>query len=360
VSAAEDAPLGVYPLPDAEGGWRCATTPHEVRDLAGLDPEKLALAAIGQEGNFGGSSWAICVIRHGVLGAELTSYSGSGISRFDVASVTKSFTSLAFGMAFDDPVCSDRLTLEAKIYDFIPDGYPLTDKRKAEITVGQVLSMTAGFAGEDHGAFGAATRLGDGLFEYVIGKAKSRDGVDVGHLIADPGSFWEYSDPGYAHLALVFAEATGQEIDTYLDERLFTQIGVPAVSWSRSGGGELLGPHPLAFSGLVLSARELARCGYLLLRGGLWDGRRIVSQDWIATATVPSQPFNPHYGYGMWVNTTGTLWPPAPADAFAMMGFRGNRCWVFPSLDLVIARVGTGPLVLDDRYIPVQLLKALL
>ena len=360
MSAAKDARLGLYPLPDAEGGWRCATTPDQVRDLAGLDPDKLALAAIGQEGNFGGSSWAICIVRHGVLGAELTSYSGSGIARFDVASVTKSFTSLAFGMAFDDPVCRDRLTLEAKVYDFIPDGHPLTDERKAEITVGQVLSMTAGFAGEDHGAFGATTRLGDGLFEYVVGKAKSRDGVDVGHLIADPGSYWEYSDPGYAHLALVFAEATGQEIDTYLDERLFTQIGVPAVSWSRSGGGELMGPHPLAFSGLVLSARELARCGYLLLRGGLWDGRRIVSKDWIATATVPSQPFNPHYGYGMWVNTTGTLWPQAPPDAFAMMGFRGNRCWVVPSLDLVIARVGTGPLVLDDRYIPVQLLKALL
>ena len=75
---------------------------------------------------------------------------------------------------------------------------------------------------------------------------------------------------------------------------------------------------------------------------------------------MPSQPFNPHYGYGMWVNTTGTLWPQAPSDAFAMMGFRGNRCWVFPSLELVIARVGTGPLVLDDRYVPVQLLKALL
>ena len=180
----------------------------------------------------------------------------------------------------------------------------------------------------------------------------------MAQLVADPGSHWEYSDPGYAHLALAFAEATGQEIDSYLNARLFAQIGLPAVSWSRSGGGKLLGPHTVAFSGLVLSARELARCGYLLLCGGVWNGQRIVSEDWIATATVPSQPFNPHYGYGMWVNTTGTLWPQAPPDAFAMMGFRGNRCWLVPSLDLVIARVGTGLSVLDDRYIPVQLLKA--
>jgi CubicO group peptidase (beta-lactamase class C family) len=358
VSATEDTGPRAYPPPDADGGWRCATTPDEARDLAGLDPDRLALAAVDQERNFGGSSWAICVIRHGVLGAELTSYSGSGISRFDVASVTKSFTSLAFGMAFADPAYRDRLSLETKVYDFIPAGHPLTDERKADITLGQVLSMTAGFVGEEHGAFGAATSLGDGLFEYVLGRVRSRHGVDAARLVADPGSHWEYSDPGYAHLALVFAEVTGQEIDSFLNARLFAQIGVPAVAWSRSGGGELLGPHTVAFSGLALSARELARCGYLLLCGGVWKGRRIVSQEWMAKATAPSQPFNPHYGYGFWVNRTGTLWPQAPADAFAMMGFRGNRCWVVPSLDLVIARVGTGPLVLDDRYIPVQVLKA--
>lgn len=347
-----------YPPPEGEGGWLCAQTPDEVRELAGLDPSALDIAALDQQRSFGGDSWAMCIVRHGILAAELTSLTGSGITRFDVASVTKSFTSLAFGMVFAAGGAGAGLALDSKIYDYIPAGHPLSDERKASITIGQVLSMTGGFAGEGHGAFGAPTRLGEGLFEHVLGRVTNRYGVDASRLVAPPGSHWEYSDPGYAHLALAFSEATGQEIDTYLNENLFVPIGTPPVSWSRAGGGRLLGPHPVTFAGLVLSARELARAGYLLMRGGIWAGRRIVSEEWLSKATAPSQPYNPHYGYGMWVNATGTLWPGAPRDAFAMMGFRGNRCWVIPSLDLVVARVASGPAVLDDRYLPMRVLDA--
>jgi CubicO group peptidase (beta-lactamase class C family) len=137
-------------------------------------------------------------------------------------------------------------------------------------------------------------------------------------------------------------------------------IGVPAVSWSRSGGGQWIGPHTIAHIGLVLSSRELARCGYLLLRQGAWNGHQIVSRDWIERATRPSQPLNPKYGYGFWVNSSGRLWTELPTDAFAMMGFRGNRCWVVPSLDLVVARTGSGPQMMDDMYFPSKVLEAVL
>jgi hypothetical protein len=43
-----------------------------------------------------------------------------------------------------------------------------------------------------------------------------------------------------------------------------------------------------------------------------------------------------------------------------MMGFRGNRCWVVPSLDLVVARTGSGPALIDDRYFPRRIIDALL
>jgi CubicO group peptidase (beta-lactamase class C family) len=349
-----------FPAPEADGGWYFATSPEEIRQQAGLQPDRLALAARDLEGRFGSDSWTICVVRHGILAAEIISFSGSGISRFDVASVTKSFTSLAFGMLFSDPQYATTLNLESKAYDFIPVGHPLNDIKKKDVSVGHLLSMTGGFVGETYGAFGGETRFGDGIWEYVLGRVPSRRGVDVARLFADPGTQWEYSDPGYAHLALVFAEVTGEEIDTYLNRRLFAPIGIPPVSWARSGGGKLIGPHALSYSGLVISARELARCGYLLLCGGMWNGRSIVSQDWIRTATQPSQSFNRRYGYGIWVNTTGSLWPELPTDAFAMMGYRGNRCWVVPSLDLVIARVATGPSELDLRYVPTLILNAVI
>ena len=359
-----------FPPAEAEGGWRYALSDAEVRERSKLDPKVLALAAIQQERDFGADTWCMSIIRNGVLAAEFRSVDIVDSSRFDVWSVTKSFTSLAFGMLLSDPTCAQSLSLDSAAYPFIPEGYPLTDERKARVTVGQLLSMTGGFIGHDvrrgnpNAPFGYAagtpTRLGDGLFEHVLGRVPNRWGTDAGQLVADPGSQWEYSDPGFSHLSLVFAQVTGGELDTFLNERLFGPIGVPPVAWSRSGGGKLIGPHTIAHCGLVLSARELARCGYLLLRGGVWDGRQIISKDWIETATSPSQPFNTSYGYGFWVNSGGMLWTELPTDAFAMMGYRGNRCWVVPSLDLVVARTGTGPQLMDDMYFPSMLLEAIL
>jgi CubicO group peptidase (beta-lactamase class C family) len=125
-----------YPAGNAEGGWRSAATPEETCDLARLDSNTLALAVAEQDRGFGGEFWAICVVRHGYLAAELTSYSGSGISRFEVASVTQSFTALRFGMLFADTGYGHGLNLDSKLYDYIPAGHPLADKRKADVTIG--------------------------------------------------------------------------------------------------------------------------------------------------------------------------------------------------------------------------------
>ena len=348
-----------FPPPDAEGGWRLAVSDDEAREQAHLDPQVLALIAREQEWHYGGDTWCMTIIRNGFL-VDFRTFDAMDSSRFDVWSVTKSFTSLAFGIALDDPDYAGRLDLNSKVYEFIPEGYPLTDARKANVTVGQLLSMTGGFSGHHHLTAGTPTRLGEGVFEHVLGKVTNRYGYDASQLIAEPGTCWEYSDPGFAHLSLVFAHATGSELDTFLNQRLFGRIGVPAPSWIRSGGGKLIGPHVIAHCGLVLSSRELARCGYLLLRGGMWDGHRIVSNEWLTLATRASQSLNPRYGLGFWVNGTGTLWAELPGDAFAMMGHRGNRCWVVPSLDLVVARTGSGPKVMDDRYFPSKVLDALL
>jgi len=77
-------------------------------------------------------------------------------------------------------------------------------------------------------------------------------------------------------------------------------------------------------------------------------GHEIVSGKWREKATQTSQPLNKDYGYTWWVNTQGTLWQGVPKDAFAAMGFNSNKCYVIPSLDLVVVRVGDGPWPWDD------------
>src|SRR5690242_21395398 len=82
----------------------------------------------------------------------------------------------------------------------------------------------------------------------------------------------------------------------YMQERVFGPIGMEAVSWDLQGVGTRFGPHTNAHTGVHVSARELARFGYLMLRGGRWEGRQVVAASWVAEATRTSQPLNPSYG----------------------------------------------------------------
>ena len=66
-------------------------------------------------------------------------------------------------------------------------------------------------------------------------------------------------------------------------------------------------------------------------------------QWWLELARESSRDLNPAYGYTWWTNAPGTLWPTVPRDGFALSGYRANVCWIVPSLDLVVARVGSGP-----------------
>ena len=135
----------------------------------------------------------------------------------------------------------------------------------------------------------------------------------------------------------------------YLKERVFDPIGIENLSWDVQGGSGFIGPHTNAHTGIHISARELARFGYLHLHSGVWNGEQLISRWWIDLATRTSQDLNPSYGYTWWVNTRGTCWPGIPRDAFALSGYRSNRCYIIPSLDLIVARVGSGPPSWDEQ-----------
>lgn len=330
-----------------------------------MDPTRLAVFADLQTLLHAGFSWSMVIVRHGYVVRELASFNVLSPTRFDLWSGTKTFAATAWGLVLSGSlVRADGRPfptgIDAPIYGLIPEGYPLTDARKERITIGQVLSMTGGFRGESTGALGAPTAIDAGPFEHALGRAPNRSGIWVDRLVADPGSRWDYSDPGYCHLSLAFAHLTGREIAEVMEERVFRLIGIEHASWDVQGGGGFLGPHTNPHTGLHLSARELARFGYLALHGGQWAGTTILPADWQALATRPSQEFNPAYGLGWWTNAHDTYAPGVPTDLFALAGFAGNRCYIVPSLDLVVARVGTGPFVLDERSVMAPIVAAVI
>lgn len=337
-----------YPPSEAQGGWRWLDTPEDVRKQAGMDAHKLEQLFELQTYLFGSASWGIVIIRNGYLVREHYTFMGLFSSRFDVWSCTKSFTGTAWGMLLEDSH-QDRLPggktvdLDSPAYAYIPEGHPLSDPRKKEITIGHLLSMTSGIPGEAMGIYGVTTATGNGQFEHALGRCPNRYGRWVDKLAAEPGTKWDYSDPAIAHLSLIFYHIAGQEMHEYMRKRVFQPIGIEQASWDVLGGSGSMGPHTTAHVGMHISARELARFGYLNLHQGVWNGEQIIPQWWIEMATRSSQKVNPDYGYTWWVNSNGTHWPGLPTDMFALEGHNINRCYVIPSLDLVAVRVGGGP-----------------
>jgi CubicO group peptidase (beta-lactamase class C family) len=295
---------------------------------------------------------SVIIIRRGYLVAEWHENGAGPETRFNIHSCTKSLTGTAYGILFDD-VRRGRIVkavdLDSPAYAFIPAGHPLTDPAKARITLRHLLSMSSGIPGESIGVYGVRTKPGVDPFAAALGfqpvVARDTDAeVWVSQLVAEPGARWDYCDPAFAHLGLAFREITGQELAPFMAERVFRPIGIESLTWDTLGQeGVGIGSHTTPYSGAHVSARELARIGYLMLRQGMWAGRALIPPWWIDLSTRTSQAANGRYGLTWWVNTQGTLWPAATRDAFSALGYNTNLCTVIPALDLVIVRVGAGP-----------------
>lgn len=341
-------PEPIYPPPESKGGWYWLETPAEVRAMAGMDAQRLDQIFELHSFLFGSHPWGIVIVRAGYLVREHYTFMGLPNSRFDIWSCTKSFTGAAWGLLLDDS-SHGRLPngitvdLNSPAYAFLPQVDQLSDPRKERITIGHLLTMTSGIPGEAMGIYGVPTATGNGSIEHALGQCANRYGRWVDQLVAEPGECWGYSDPAMIHLSLLFANIMEEEMHEFMARRLFSPIGIEEASWSTVGGSGFLGPHTSAHVGLHISARELARFGYLLCHKGNWNGFQVLPEWWIVQATQSSQRLNPEYGYTFWVNTNGSRWPGLPKDMFALEGYNSNRCYVIPSLDLVVARVGAGP-----------------
>ena len=266
-----------YPPPESGGGWRRSANDDEVRTQAHMDPHRLQLISQAQSQFYGGP-WAIVIVRNGYLVAEWFGMPAMPATTFDVWSCTKSATGIALGMLFDDSrnnklPGNTKIDLDSAAYDFIPEGHPLTDPRKAKIQLKHLMSMTSGIPGQAQGLASIPVAPGQGEYELALGKDPSRFGISAATLTAEPGEVWDYSDAAFAQLSLIFAAAAHQEIRDYMKVRVFQPIGIQNFGWDLQGGAGHIGPHTNAHSGLRLSARDFARLGYLMAHHGTWEGK---------------------------------------------------------------------------------------
>jgi CubicO group peptidase (beta-lactamase class C family) len=256
------------------------------------------------------------VIRRGYIAAEW-----GDTARTDMTfSVAKTFLTTVVGLAWQRGLIRD-------LHDRAADYLPTSEREKlfgsphnAPITWDHLLRQTSDWSGTLWGVPDWADR--------PVG-ATPADWPN--RPLHEPGTFFKYNDVRVNLLALCALHVWRRPLPQVLRDEVMDPIGASGTwrwlgyenSWvtidgqqmqSVSGGGHFGG-------GLFISARDLARFGYLFLRGGRWAGREIVAEKWIALARTPG-PANPDYGFANWFLNPGRK--PLPSAPASSVTFRGN------------------------------------
>lgn len=261
---------------------------------------------------------ALLVVRHGALVFEQYFGGQEPDEPINVRSVTKSVTGTLIGIALAE---GELQSLEQTVGELIPDRIPAgADPAVAAVTLRQLLTMTSGLA------WSAAT-------DYpMLIASDDWVGLTLGQpVVGIPGETYVYHSGGSHLLSVILTEVTGRDLADYAQEKLFDPLGIEPGEWERSPGGERIGGF-----GLHLTARDMAKLGYLYLSGGEWEGSHIVPADWVAAATSWQSAGDATggyaaYGYQWWVTATEVGYP-----AYFALGYGGQHIFVVPGLDLVV------------------------
>ncbi|WP_165436321.1 serine hydrolase domain-containing protein [Amycolatopsis suaedae] len=264
-------------------------------------------------------SEAVLIFRNGCLVAGNAEDSKDTYQSWSIA---KSVTSLAFGRAWalglispDDPVGAF---------------FGKADAEHGAVTMRHLLTMTAG---------NEVQHLRD--LNIVADVDRVHDALAV-DLVDEPGKTWKYWQSGVALLAEAIGIAADMDFQQFVQEKLFTPIGIAPETWQwgRDYEGRTQG-----FYDLHLTAEAYGRLGELMRRGGMWKGEQLLSKEYVENALRPVDVY-PCYGFLIWRSAVKACNDKdklgLPEDMFQYAGRMGQLVTVFPTQGLVTVRTGSG------------------
>jgi CubicO group peptidase (beta-lactamase class C family) len=300
-----------------------------------------------------GKSNCLVVVRSGKLAGEWY-FRGTGPSTTqDVFSATKSFASTLVGIAQDDG--------DLKITDSASKWIPQwRGTSAAAVTVQDLLSMDSG---RQWSAFTDYVRL-------LAAPDRTAFAIGLGQSTA-PGKVWAYNNSAVQTLDRVLQRATGQNVTTFAEQRLFKPLGMTHTTMTTDAAG-----NAQLFEGIRSTCRDMARFGVLMLDHGRWNGKQIVSASWVKQATATSSTkLNAGYGYLWWLNHEGVLGdvlaatslqqaqhakqgrlvPGAPNDMYWALGLGNQLIQIDPGTKTVVVRLGTAePIPVPPTFGPAE------
>ncbi len=281
---------------------------------------------------------ALVIVQDGKVRLERYGLDFDAGGRWTSFSVAKSFTSTLVGAAIRDGFIQ---SIDDPVSDYIPD---MQGSVYDGVSIRQLLTMTSGVRwNEDY-----EDKESD-VARFNTHEADPGIDVTVSYMRALPreapaGSQWVYKTGETNLIGVLVSSATGKTLSEYLSEKIWAPFGMEQdATW-------LLGPTGHEISGCCMQAatRDFARFGLFMLGGGRVDGKPVLPDDWIASATTGQVDIGrpgKGYGYQWWTNDDGS---------YAAQGIFGQGIFIDPGRNLVIASNSNWPRATDYEGVGAQ------
>jgi CubicO group peptidase (beta-lactamase class C family) len=331
-------------------------------ESVGLQSEPLDALVKWLDGFDEANIHGIVVVRHGMLlfehyrtgedecwGVPLGKVAHGPETKHDLRSVTKSVNSLLLGIALEHKLIDH---IDEPVLKWFPEYSDLRTLEKERISLRHLLTMSAGLEWDEYIPYDDPKNsevrmlMSSDQYRYTLEQP----------VVSAPGKVWNYNSGGSALLGAVIGKAAGKPLDDAARELLLEPLGITDLAWTKNDKSGI--PE---VGGLRLRARDFAKIGQLVLAGGNWNGRQIVSHKWINESTAahigPADRLL-FYGFQWWQGRS--LFNGHDVPWIAAIGNGGQRIIVVPELDLVVA-ITAGlyahpiqvwlPLLIFNRYI---------
>jgi CubicO group peptidase (beta-lactamase class C family) len=311
------------------------STPEE----QGLDP--MLVAEMYYDAAKLDTIYSLLIVKNGYLVAEKYFNEGSIDLKSNIQSISKSYISALVGLAFEQGCLT---SLDQPFLDFFPEyADQIEDPRKEEITIRHLLQMRSGYPWEEsHPDLWEGLLTGDWLSMMVHYP-----------LVTDPGTKFHYSNVSTNYLVAIVARACDVELREFAEEHLFAPIGAELGEWWNTEVNE----YPIGNCCIHVTARDAAKFGLLYLNDGVFDGKQVISSEWVhdslqAYSTGEQLEYVPRtgpnfnrmgYGYQWWGLQSGDH------EYDAAIGHGGQTMALLDEFDMVIVVIGD-PFWLEDGW----------
>ena len=281
---------------------------------------------------------AVVVLKNGEIAHE-GYFKGTSATDARISwSVAKSYLSTLFGIAVEN---GEIASLDELVTEYAP---ALAGTAYDGASIRNVLNMASGVVfDEDYFDFWSdINKMGRVL---ALGGSMDRFAAGLDETFAPAGETWQYTSIDTHVLGMVLRGATGRSVPELLREQIVEPMGLEA------DGSYLTDGNGVAFvlGGLNFTTRDYARFGQMVLQGGQWQGKQIVSEAWLTEATrasAPTRTGRERYGYQWWIAPDEDI--TDPAHAFYGRGVYGQYLYIDPKRDVVIAVNGADRRFRDD------------